>query len=61
MLHRHRFVDAWDDLTQPVQAWRDQWAAPSPALAEAVLRYVGLLCPHQIVTVHKCRRTYDVD
>jgi len=41
VLHLHRFVDAWDELTQTVQAWLDQWIGPAPAL----LRYVGLLCP----------------
>jgi DDE superfamily endonuclease len=42
VLHLHRFVDAWEELTQTVQAWLDQWAGPSPEL----LRYVGLLCPN---------------
>jgi transposase len=41
VLHLHRFTDAWDELTQTVQAWLDQWTDPAPAL----LRYVGLLCP----------------
>lgn len=41
VLHLHRFADAWDELTQTVQAWLDQWAEPTPTL----LRYVGLLCP----------------
>ena len=42
VLHLHRFADAWDELTQTVQAWLDQWAEPTSHL----LRYVGLLCPH---------------
>lgn len=41
VLHLHRFADAWDELTQTVQTWLDQWAEPTAAL----LRYVGLLCP----------------
>lgn len=46
VLHLHRFVDAWDALTQTVQAWLDQWADPSPTLSAELLRYIGLLCPN---------------
>ncbi|HKT40527.1 MAG TPA: IS630 family transposase [Ktedonobacterales bacterium] len=41
VLHLHRLADAWDELTQTVQAWLDQWLTPAPDL----LRYLGLLCP----------------
>lgn len=55
-LHLHRFATAhhgWDERTQTVQAWLDQWPAPTMEL----LRYVGVRCPHQIVTVYQGRRT----
>lgn len=41
VLHLHRFAIAWDELTQTVQAWLDQWTVPTTEL----LRYVGLFCP----------------
>ena len=42
VLHLHGFASAWEELTQTVQAWLEQWSEPQPEL----LRYVGLLCPN---------------